>query len=230
MLRNKVKVLMSKYPRIFSMFLKLYNLTLGRNKKRVASKNYLKIGTAFMFKTNITVKGKGNNVIIKDFSRLKNCKITIHGNNNNIIIDEKTNLNFTELYIEDDGSEIVIGKGTTICGVTYFSAIEGTKIHVGEDCLFSNDIHFRTGDSHSITDLNGKRINPSENIEVGNHVWIGSKVTCLKGSRIKENCIVGTGSLVTKSFSESNVILAGSPAKVVKNDVNWLGDRILINP
>lgn len=31
-----------------------------------------------------------------------------------------------------------------------------------------------------------------------------------------ENIIVAAGSIVTKSFNESNIILAGSPAKIVR--------------
>ena len=67
--------------------------------------------------------------------------------------------------------------------------------------MFSNDIEFRTGDSHSIVDLDTrKRINYSQNIHVGNHVWIGSRSIILKGVNIGNNSIIGTGSIVTKSI------------------------------
>ena len=72
-----------------------------------------------------------------------------------------------------------------------------------------------------MVDLQGKRINPSRDIVIGNHVWIGTQVTCLKGARVADNCIIGACALVTGTFPEGNCALAGVPAKVVRRDVNW---------
>ena len=83
-----------------------------------------------------------------------------------------------------------------------------------------------TGDSHSIVDLEGKRLNTSESIRIGDHVWVGINVTCLKGVHIANNSVVGAGSLLNGSFSEENVVLAGNPARVVKTGVDWLRERI----
>lgn len=35
------------------------------------------------------------------------------------------------------------------------------------------------------------------------------------------NSIVGACSVITKQFEEENVILAGNPAKIVKQNVKW---------
>jgi acetyltransferase-like isoleucine patch superfamily enzyme len=105
------------------------------------------------------------------------------------------------------------------------AAIEGTNIIIGEDCLFSSGIVFRTGDSHSVTDLSGNRTNPSKDITIGNHVWIGHRVFVNKGVEIGENNILGTAAVVTKSITEKNCVIAGVPAKVVKTDVNWKSER-----
>jgi acetyltransferase-like isoleucine patch superfamily enzyme len=167
-----------------------------------------------------------NTMIIKDFSRLKSCSIYIHGNNNHVVIDKRVYLNQAELHIEDDNNEISIGEQTSIYGATHLAAIEGTSICIGSHCMFSSDIHFRTGDSHSIIELDGKRLNLSESIFIGNHVWVDNKVICLKGVHIADNCIVGACSLLTIIFTEENIILAGNPAKIVKQKVNWLAERI----
>lgn len=87
--------------------------------------------------------------------------------------------------------------------------------------MFSNEITFRTGDSHSIINNLGERINQSEDIRIGNHVWIGQKVIVLKGAEIGNDSITGTASLVTGKKFEDNVIIAGSPAKVIKQGVSW---------
>ena len=87
--------------------------------------------------------------------------------------------------------------------------------------MFSDTITFRTGDSHSILDSDGKRINKAKDIAIGDHVWIGQQVIVLKGSTVGADSIVGTGSLLTGKTYDSNSVIAGSPAKIVKQHVSW---------
>ena len=42
-----------------------------------------------------------------------------------------------------------------------------------------------------------------------------------KGVSINENSVIGTDSVVTKPFVESNAIISGNPAKLRKSNVNW---------
>ncbi len=51
-------------------------------------------------------------------------------------------------------------------------------------------------------------------VNIGNNVWFGRDVTVCKGVSIGDNCIIGIGSVVTKSIP-SNSIAAGVPAKVI---------------
>lgn len=188
--------------------------------------NKVEVSCALLKKTHIHFSGNNNRVIIQDFARLNRVHMEIHGNNNTVVIGPWSYLTQTEICTEDRGNRVEIGAKTRILGKTHLAAIEGTAIRIGEDCLFSSDIHFRTGDSHSVLDLSGRRINPSQDITVGDHVWIGTKVTCLKGAQVPEHSIVGAASLVTGQFSQPNCTLAGVPAKVVKTDVDWFIRRI----
>lgn len=79
----------------------------------------------------------------------------------------------------------------------------------------------RVGDSHSIMDLDGKRINPSEDVVIGDRVWVGNQTTILKGARIPADTVVATGAVVTKKFEEPGTILGGLPAKVIRKDIRW---------
>ena len=109
----------------------------------------------------------------------------------------------------------------------FLAACESKKISIGNDCMFSNKVQLRTSDSHSILDENTKRINPGNDIEIGNHVWIGTEVIVLKGATIPENCIVGARSIVTSSLNASpNSMITGMPARVVKTNINWSRERI----
>ncbi len=51
---------------------------------------------------------------------------------------------------------------------------------------------------------------------IGDNVFIGDSAIFRGGVSIGDNCIVGAGSVVTKSF-ESNLVVAGNPARVLRS-------------
>lgn len=204
---------------------RLYNGILGRNSIR-KGKNSLSVGAAMVKRVKIRISGRGNTIVVSDWSALLHCTIQIKGDNNRIEIGPDCVLRQVELVIEDDGNTISVGQGGRLYGPTQLAAIEGTKIIIGEDCLCSSGVKIRTGDSHSIVDAGGSRINPSEDVVIGEHVWLGTDAICLKGTRIPGHCIVGARALVNRAFSESHCILAGVPAKIVKTGVDYLCKRL----
>ena len=52
-------------------------------------------------------------------------------------------------------------------------------------------------------------------ITIGDNFWAGGGVTILPGVILGDNVVVGAGAVVTKSFGD-NVVLAGNPAKIIK--------------
>jgi len=129
--------------------------------------------------------------------------------------------------MEKDNNEIRIGDNFNCHGNTELAALEGTKILIGNDALFSANIKYRTGDSHSILDVvTGARTNPSKDIIIGNHVWVGNSVCVLKGAVIGSHSIVGIGSVVTGKSFPDNSILGGNPARLIKSNVDWCFNQI----
>ncbi len=55
-------------------------------------------------------------------------------------------------------------------------------------------------------------------VELGDNIWIPTRVTILPNVVLGKNTIVGANSLVNKSFPE-NVLIAGTPAKIIKENV-----------
>jgi serine acetyltransferase len=197
-------------------------------------------------KTRILIIGDGNSVVFAREARIQSCNIVIRGNRNHVSIgssaltgvraiisgdgnactvgDGCTILRLS-LVCEDSGNSISIGASTQILGSTELAAIEGKNISIGKNCLFSSDIHFRTGDSHSLTDLQGRRINPSRDIFIGDHVWIGMKVTVLKGAALAGSSVIGACSVVSRRFDKSNCVIAGNPAQVLQEGIDWRVER-----
>lgn len=213
-----------KNPKMYGFICKIYNFLQPGNRFRGKRGNRV-IGTALMKRCKIHFTGKGNTLELRPGVRLKNCSFQFRGNNNHVILEEGVYGNGMDVYLEDDGNRFAAGKRTFFCGKIHLACTEGTAIQIGEDCLFSSDIVFRTGDSHAITDLEGNRINPAKDIVFADHIWVGHRVLVNKGVRIAKDCVIGTGAVVTKPFEETNCIIAGVPAKIVKTGINWNGER-----
>ena len=90
---------------------------------------------------------------------------------------------------------------------------------IGEGVAIAWNCEFLDDDFHSLH--NEGRVEKRKSIEIGNHVWIGSGVKILKGVTIASNNVIASNSLVTESFLDEGVLIAGSPARVVKKNVTW---------
>lgn len=53
-------------------------------------------------------------------------------------------------------------------------------------------------------------------IRIGDYCWIGMNSLVMAGVELGPSTIVGGGSVVTKSFPEGYVVIAGNPAKVIR--------------
>ena len=169
--------------------------------------------------------GKNNKVLIERGARIGNkVKITIYGTGHCLLVKEGGVIKSGSMWFEDKNGLIEIDKDTTIEDAALAVAEEDTYIRIGKDCMLSSHIHITTTDSHSVVDSEGVRINPASSIVIGNHVWIGRNVTINKGVKIGDNSIIAGNSVVTKDVI-SKCIAAGVPARIVKENVNWLRQR-----
>lgn len=177
-------------------------------------------GGVFVRQTSIINRGKNNRLIIGEGCRVYHSKISFSGNGNRVKIGDDCELKEVDIVVSN-GGVIEVGDHTHFTGKIHIACTEGRTVHIGNRCLFSSGITFRTGDSHSIFNESGLRINSAKDIFIGDHVWFGQNVTVLKGSIVNDDSIIGTGTIITgKKFGPKQVI-AGSPAKVIKENVNW---------
>jgi acetyltransferase-like isoleucine patch superfamily enzyme len=52
-----------------------------------------------------------------------------------------------------------------------------------------------------------------------------SPESLLKGCRIADGCVVAAGSTVLGNFDALNCLIAGTPAKMIRRDVEWDNSR-----
>lgn len=223
---KKAKIIFEKYPKLNMFCAQLYYLikfnrisVKGKNNKIIKSK-------AFLNNCKIIVKGDNNIIDLGKICYLKKTKISVCGNNNKLTLGEKDYINSGDFCLEDNNNDISIGDRTTFAGRVHLAATEGKRIGIGSRCLFSANVIVRTGDSHSIFDSStSKRINMAKDVIIGNHVWVAYGVSILKGVLISDDSVVGTASVVTNEFKNSNVIIAGSPAKEIRKNITWDNER-----
>ena len=93
------------------------------------------------------------------------------------------------------------------------------RLTIGKNSTISWGCEFLDRDWHQLN-YEGKK-EKSPDIAIGDHVWIGSNCKILKGVHIADNSVVAANSVVTKSFTEEKVLIAGNPAKIIKRDIEW---------
>lgn len=159
--------------------------------------------------------------IYEPFTVKRQCYISC-GNNSKVTINAFNEYKTAQILVGND-NKLEVGSYTTIEEASVLLRYsQNTSIRIGKDCMISYGVIIRTTDAHRIYNIETAELaNPNKNVIIGQHVWIGAKAMVLKGSKIPSNCIIGAYSLVNKKFTEENCIIAGNPAKIIKNGTNW---------
>lgn|SRR5574344_1062635 len=122
------------------------------------------------------------------------------------------------IHVKSKGN-LLLGDNFAISGTT--SIICSEKIVIGENVQFSWNSLVMDSDAHHIFNENNEIMNSAKAITIGNMVWIAANCTILKGAFIPDNVVIACNSLVNKSFPYGNCILAGIPAKAIKDIAKW---------
>ncbi|SIS38220.1 transferase hexapeptide (six repeat-containing protein) [Zobellia uliginosa] len=94
----------------------------------------------------------------------------------------------------------------------YFQNFSG-KIFLGKGCYIAPNVGLITS-NHDLSNLD-KHLE-GKDIVLGKKCWIGMNSVLLPGVHLGDHTIVGAGSVVTKSFPQGKLVIAGNPAKVLK--------------
>jgi acetyltransferase-like isoleucine patch superfamily enzyme len=133
-------------------------------------------------------------------------------------------------FLLEPEAEVTIGEGVwlrTELGPIVLVAFAGARLEIGPQaflngCHLSAKTSVRLGrrafvgpgtrvfdsDQH---DFDAERPEQSEAVEIGDHSWVASDVTVLRGVRIGAHCVIGARSVVTRSIPD-HTLAFGAPA------------------
>lgn len=111
---------------------------------------------------------------------------------------------------------IVLGDEVYIGGFSQIHAMD--QVEIGDGCVLSEQVYV-SDISHGLNPLGPPIMQqPLESkgpVKIGKKVFIGYGCSVLPGVTLGDFCVVGTRSVVTRSFPAYSMI-AGSPARLVK--------------
>jgi len=117
---------------------------------------------------------------------------------------------------------IHLGRGVKLNEFAYLYARNNAKIYIGDHSTISSFATLITAGyeiNQWVLEKPGdlKDIHVQRDIIIGKHCWIASKAIILPGVEIRgTNVVVAAGAIVTRSYDESNIVLGGAPAKIIK--------------
>lgn len=153
---------------------------------------------------------------------LKKCstqRVGLIGANNKLVF--KNDVVIGNKFITADDVEIIalgnINIGNNVCINSYSRVVSHKKIIIGDNVTVAKFVTILDHDHKYSFECENLKLDGfvTDDIIIGNNVWIGDKVTILKGVNIGNNVIVGANSVVNKSIPP-NSIVAGTPAKIIK--------------
>lgn len=147
---------------------------------------------------------------------------TIWSHSGTLIVKGRAEIGQGSKINVDRNGTLILGDGFCVTGNT--TIICDSEIKFGSNCLLSWDILIMDTDYHNVFNYNNDRLNPPKSISIGDNVWIGCRSIILKGVVIANNNVVAANSMITRSFAESNSIVAGHGrnADIIKSSINWM--------
>ncbi len=126
-------------------------------------------------------------------------------------------LHFTNVISAESGFELT-GKGQCaetclrVNGGILIQASNGVKID--RSILIGPGVKIISG-NHDLDDFMKPAV-PCNPIEIGPHCWLGANAVILPGVKLLAGTIVGAGSVVSRGFDVGDIVVAGNPAKIVR--------------
>ncbi len=183
-------------------------------------RRYVK-GNGMIFRNGDYLKlDKSAQLYLNGDLKLNGNKLGKNGRSSILRMDEDAKLEcdgFTFMY----GADVILFKGACLkLGKNSFINSDckircSKEITIGENCAISHDVTIMDSDVHAINGV----VN-TKPVHIGNHVWIGTRVTILRGVAIGDGAVIAAGSVVINDVPAGSLV-GGIPATVLNEKVEW---------
>jgi acetyltransferase-like isoleucine patch superfamily enzyme len=90
---------------------------------------------------------------------------------------------------------------------------------IGSGCAISWGVRIIDTDVHKL--VRDNETMPHAPVHIGKDCWIGTNAIVLKGAQLGDGSVVAAGAVVTSKIPPRSLV-AGVPARVVREDVTWI--------
>jgi acetyltransferase-like isoleucine patch superfamily enzyme len=123
----------------------------------------------------------------------------------------------TRVFV-NDGAHLQMGDQSYVNDCSTVTCFD--QITIGSRCAISWNANILDSNIHELA-VEGEVRPRSRPVLIGDDVWIGTGVIVLAGTTIGSGAVVGAGSVVNSTIP-SAALVAGNPARTVREAVSWL--------
>ncbi len=116
---------------------------------------------------------------------------------------------------------LVVGRNLKMMSQCRIDFAHCWHISIGDDVTLAPRVHILAHDASMHTHLGYTRIG---NVRIGDRVFIGASTTILPGVDIGNDCIIGAGSVVSRSIP-AGYVAAGNPARILMTTDEYLAKQ-----
>lgn len=151
--------------------------------------------------------------------------LLVGGDGATVFLDERVVLTAGELYC-GPGSSIALHGPLVATRSPVVDARNGGRVVAAGDQLWAAGVYIATDDMHRLEDaVTGERLNPfGATIRIGHHVWLCREAVVSGHVEIGSHACVGMRSVVRGQKVPPNVVVMGSPGRVVREGTTWSFD------
>jgi acetyltransferase-like isoleucine patch superfamily enzyme len=152
----------------------------------------------------------GSGVLIDD-----NAALDVRGSEGSIEVGDRVSIGRLTTIAAKHGT-IVLGPGCNIG--SYCRIATNSRIEIGESALIGAYCYIGPGNHTEGTSEQPLITRPMDikgGVAIGEHAWLGTRVTVLDGVRIGKRAIIGAHSLVKDDIPD-DAVAVGVPAKVIR--------------
>lgn len=93
--------------------------------------------------------------------------------------------------------------------------LDVNKVKIGKNCMIAPNVGIYSATHPIRAEERYNGVELGFPITIGDNCWIGGGAVICPGVTLGNNVVVGAGAVVTKNFGD-NVVIAGNPAKVIR--------------